>query len=152
TQLSSNRSYKMLNLGAAGQETTCVSCGGPIASSQESRVCEACGSGLVARRIMAFVVDVTVWVVLNYVVFTVLGMATLPVLVVFVLEWGSRLAFLFKDGIRGYSPGKFLFGLRVIETSSGTPADYIDSMRRNIPLLFPFVGLIVAFQLGRGTR
>jgi len=89
---------------------------------------------------------------LNFIVFGVLGMAALPALFAFVLDWGARFAFLFKDGIKGYSPGKFLFGLRVIEASNGAPADYIDSLRRNIPLLFPLVSFVVAFQLWRGPR
>lgn len=62
-----------------------------------------------------------------------------------ILWWTTMLililAFLLRDGWRGRSPGKRLFGLR-IATASGVPCGLLRSLARNLPLLVPGWNLI----------
>jgi uncharacterized RDD family membrane protein YckC len=140
----------MLSITASGRKTVCVYCECDITlGASDVQVCDACTSELTRRRILAFLVDVTIWVVLNVIVSLALGAVQAPWLIGWVLVW---LTFFCKDGFSGYSPGKYVFGLRVIDATTGHPADYIDSFRRNIPFFFPFLGLIMVFQLSKGIR
>lgn len=51
------------------------------------------------------------------------------------------IAMLLRDANDGKSPGKMLFNLQVL-TDAGTPAQVMDSVKRNIPMVIPFVPLI----------
>jgi hypothetical protein len=62
------------------------------------------------------------------------------------------LVWLCKDGLRGYSPGKAMAGVQVLDVASRKPAGLWASFKRNLPLAIPFMVLIVAFQLLRGPR
>ena len=142
----------MLSLSLTTEASVCLSCGGElIPGASEARLCETCTGGLVGRRILAFFVDLWLWFILVIVVAAV-GLGGLPFLLAFPLNWAVRFAFLSKDGLSGYSPGKRLLGLRVVRITDGCPADYLDSIRRNLPFLIPFAGLIMAFQLRQGSR
>lgn len=142
-----------LNVKTADQVAMCVVCGSPVTpSGEEANICQRCGGGLAVRRGLAFLVDLIVWLIFNTVTFTGLELVGFPEVLVDLLNWAARFLFLFKDGFSGYSPGKFVFGIRVIDVNTGSPADFLDSFRRNIPLLFPLVPIIIAFQLGRATR
>lgn len=59
-----------------------------------------------------------------------------------------------KDGFGGYSPMKYVMGLRVIDSVTGRPAGFLDAFKRNLALNIPFMPLYVLFQLmGKdGTR
>ena len=60
--------------------------------------------------------------------------------------------FFCKDAFAGKSPGKALLGVRVIDTTTGQPADVMASFKRNLPLIIPFMPLIVAGRLCSGYR
>jgi hypothetical protein len=57
-----------------------------------------------------------------------------------------------KDGFLGYSPGKFLLGVRTYSAESGSTAGPILSFVRNMVLYIPFALLIAAVQLQKGPR
>ena len=65
--------------------------------------------------------------------------------VINLLWWGALLililAFLMRDGWRGRSPGKRLFGLR-ITTTRGRDCGPLRSVVRNIPLVVPLWNLV----------
>ena len=86
--------------------------------------------GSLARRHYAYAIDFLTWHLLGHAFFMWTGLVKYvqeyalpgryPVLAVaFLFAW--RLAFLFKDGIAGYSLGKWSFDLRVIHTDTGRP-------------------------------
>jgi uncharacterized RDD family membrane protein YckC len=60
--------------------------------------------------------------------------------------------FVLKDGFNGYSVGKYLCNLRVVDVKTGLPCDFGASLKRNLPLLIPLYFLLAAFQIGRGRR
>ena len=58
-----------------------------------------------------------------------------------------------QDGFGGYSPGKWLCGVRVIDARTGAPIGVGASFKRNLPLLIPIVGqLIILIQMNKGPR
>ncbi len=57
-----------------------------------------------------------------------------------------------KDGFRGYSPGKAVCGLRVINRATGRPAGFVASLQRNLVLYVPLMPLVLAFLLTNGPR
>ena len=109
-------------------------------------VCKRCYYSFARRREVAFIADMTITFILIFVV------AILPPLSVLVY-----IAFLGKDCLfSGSSPGKAVFGLRVIDTDTGKPIGLSTSIKRNLPLLIPAVGFIIqiiaAVQLRKGYR
>ena len=60
--------------------------------------------------------------------------------------------FLCKDGIAGQSPGKLVCGVRAMDVRTGKPIGFGASFKRNLPLVIPFMPLIVAAQLCKGHR
>jgi uncharacterized RDD family membrane protein YckC len=52
----------------------------------------------------------------------------------------------------GASPGKALFGLRVVDARSGQPAGLVASVKRTLALLTPLSAIIAAVQVGGGQR
>ena len=60
--------------------------------------------------------------------------------------------FMFKDGFSGHSLGKLICGVQVINEKTGEPGTMSSSFKRNLPLIIPFMPIIVAFQLCRGHR
>lgn len=76
---------------------------------------------------------------------TVIASATL-------FAWLLLTVFFCKDSFAGRSSGKALLGVRVIDTRTGQPAGVIASFKRNLPLLIPFMPLIVAGRLCSGYR
>jgi uncharacterized RDD family membrane protein YckC len=69
-----------------------------------------------------------------------------------VLGWILTPAFLFKDCFSGQSLGKATCGVKVIDETTGEPGGIGASLKRNLPLVIPFMPLIVAFQLCKGHR
>lgn len=113
-------------------------------------VCRKCCRAFGNRRGIAFLIDL---IFLNIVAFAVrLGIeAVAGPIDLSGLGW-LVLAFPLKDGFGGYSPGKALMGIRVVHGTSGHPSGFRTSFARNLPLLVPFVALVVAFQIKRGRR
>ena len=124
-------------------------------------VCRKCNLAMTNRRQGAWLLDaVAVWGVMTVIGFVVGGVvgaiagaghadlggvfAVLPVL--------GYVAWLLKDGFHGYSFGKSLLGLQVIDIDTGQGAGFGASFRRNLPMLIPFAPLVAAFQMSRGPR
>jgi len=123
-------------------------------------VCRSCYYKLANRRQMAFFVDILIWRVVQ----TIIAMPLIVALMrrgvphgnVQILATGILclllLVFFFKDGFGGYSPGKALLGLRVVDQSTGEPATFLASFKRNLILIVPIVPLLVAIRLCKGHR
>ena len=123
-------------------------------------VCKKCYSGFGRRRRLAFLLDL-------FLLYFVEILAVI-LLTIALLAWGYKQTnvesysmiiiwivaplFTFKDSIAGYSPGKMIFGLRVIDEKNGKPTGIVGSLLRTLPLYIPFMPFIVAFQLGKGHR
>jgi uncharacterized RDD family membrane protein YckC len=104
---------------------------------------------IVLNRLIGKAIDLTL----------VIFLAGLPQLHVIFYPAGPLLAFLYiliADGLKGgRSIGKRVVGLKVINTTTGKPATFKDSIQRNstvaIPVLFfmvPLVGWILWFVIG----
>lgn len=123
-------------------------------------VCKKCSSGFANRRQFAYFIDIILFQAISLVIGItlvtvmtyqsasepdvqiagrVVGIALLPLL-------------LFKDGFSGFSPGKALMGVRVINSTTGQPAGFGASFKRNLILLIPLMPIIVAFLLIKGKR
>lgn len=76
---------------------------------------------------------------------TIIASATL-------IGWLLLSLFFCKDSFTGQSPGKALLGVRVIDTRTGQAAGLLASFKRNLPLLIPFMPLIVGGRLCGGYR
>jgi len=58
-----------------------------------------------------------------------------------------------KDGFGGRSPGKALMGARVIDAETREPIGFLRSLKRNLVLMIPYVGVIgVALTMMKGRR
>jgi uncharacterized RDD family membrane protein YckC len=58
------------------------------------------------------------------------------------------------QGLTGWTPGKWLFGIRVVN-SQGEPPGIVAAIKRTIPLLFEwtaFIGLVAIYTSPRGQR
>jgi uncharacterized RDD family membrane protein YckC len=62
------------------------------------------------------------------------------------------LSFFFKDGFRGCSPGKAIMGIQVINITSGKAAGFWSSFKRNLPLIIPFMPVIIDSRIRKGNR
>jgi uncharacterized RDD family membrane protein YckC len=123
-------------------------------------VCRSCYYNFANFRQLAFLVDFLIWRVVQ----TVIAMPLIVGLIKRGVPQGSTqilatgilylllLVFFFKDGFGGYSPGKALFGLRVVNQSTGKPGTFVASFKRNVILIVPFVPLLVAVMLCKGYR
>jgi uncharacterized RDD family membrane protein YckC len=123
-------------------------------------VCKKCYYGFANRRQLAFVIDSVIFrfgaiavglgvgtmLVMLHVSEDLIGALTLP------LDLGLTAMFLCKDGMGGRSPGRWLCGVCVIDNRSGEPIGLGASLKRNLPLLIPFIPLVVAAQLCKGVR
>lgn len=49
---------------------------------------------------------------------------------------GAVLLYGLKDGFRGYSPAKWVMGVRVVDVNSGEPIGLLRSVKRNLPPMF----------------
>ncbi len=124
-------------------------------------VCRRCRWGFAGRRLVAFVIDWTIWhlmLVVTAVVLVLLAAMWQPprAMVEILMMAGAFIiapVMLFmKDGFRGYSPGKAVCGLRVINTATGRPAGFVASLQRNLVLYVPLMPLVLAFLLTNGPR
>ena len=123
-------------------------------------VCRSCYYNLANLRQLAFFVDYLLWRGISHGIavgiFAALAAVgtTRSILVSLAQVIGYILLPLFclKDGFGGYSPGKALLGLCVVDQSTGAPATFLASFKRNLILIIPIVPLLVAFRLCKGSR
>ena len=132
-----------------------------------SKVCRKCYYGFANRRQIAYVVDSVVYYLFVLSLFFGIGVLAalvepagstfdesvwfMVLLVVFGLA--ATIIFTFRDGFFGYSPGKWLFGVRVIDQETGEPIGFGKSFRRNIKVaayglllgFIPYVGRLATF-------
>lgn len=136
----------------------CAELGGNVTPLFGKPVCRKCYFAFSNRRYLAFAVDYVAlwpassiaWLALKFPLAVLSSMLSMDLLYA---EWAVvLLTFLLKDGFRGYSVGKALLGLRVLNPTSGKPSGFAASLKRNLPLLIPFAALFVAFQLRKGER
>ena len=116
----------------------------------------------VARRHYAYAMDICLWLATGHIIFGYNGLIDYVRYHVIpgrywvaagIVLLGYRLLFLCKDGLSGYSPGKWVCDLRVVETSTGEPIGPLRSMMRNAILIVPIIGEIIIWaQLHFGNR
>lgn len=124
-------------------------------------VCKKCFWAFANRRQGAFVIDYVTYLALVYTVDWIFSAATGRVLPpdretyqlhASVIAWILFVMFLAKDANGGRTFGRLLCGVGVIDRFTGAPIGLGASIKRNLPLLIPFIALFVAFQLCRGHR
>lgn len=114
-------------------------------------ICKLCYRDFATRRQVAFIIDLFLWQFCLAIPSIILGIG--PVARAFSPEaWLLFLVFCFKDGFSGSSPGRIMMGLKVVDKTSGQPIGFGVSFIRNLPLMIPFMPLIIAFQLHKGNR
>jgi uncharacterized RDD family membrane protein YckC len=106
-------------------------------------VCKKCYHGFVGRRLLAFLSDSVAWLFVLLSSFVVLILRFGDVsdqdtgFIAIVLPWLLLPLFFCKDSFNGYSPGKRICGLKVIDTTTGEPAKIGNSFKRNLPIILP---------------
>ncbi len=123
-------------------------------------VCKKCYYSFANRRQLAFFIDSMglrfISTFLALLIVMVLGVSTDSQGTIdsidSVVTLIALMALFCKDGFSGYSPGKAICGVRVIDEATGEPAAFGASFKRNLPLLIPFMPIFVAFQLCNGHR
>ncbi len=120
------------------------------------RVCRRCHNGFISRRQGAYLIDFLLWYVL-FVCWINLSEDLIPENILASINSAVYFAlcglFILKDGICGFSPGKWLAGLRVVDFASGRPIGFMQSVKRNLPLLIPVIGAVGIFlDLMNGRR
>ena len=118
------------------------------------RVCKKCVNSLTTRRQGAYLIDLIAFWLISTVLWAVILSEQEPneEAVIFLSYILMPVIFSFKDGFSGYSLGKRICGVRVIVGNKGTPAGFLDSFVRNVPLLIPLMPLFVATELCKGKR
>ena len=114
-------------------------------------VCKKCYDAFYYRRGFAFAVDFILWNVCLVIVSVLValssdalqGLALLALLLVVPTLY-------LKDGFSGFSPGKAMMGIQVVDEMSGQPIGFGASFKRNLPLIITFMPLIFAAQLYQG--
>lgn len=136
-------------------EQTCPLCGKDKHMGKKAKplyghlICRKCYYAFANRRQFAFAVDIILW---NVCLVIVLGLAGLSGDAIQDLTFLLFPIFCMKDGFSGSSLGKAMMGVQVIDKTSGQPSGFGASFKRNLPLIIPFMLLIVAFQLCKGNR
>jgi uncharacterized RDD family membrane protein YckC len=128
------------------------------------RVCSKCRNGFANRRQAAYLVDGLLYVVaVEMIVFLVASVAMASAasadfefsrIASSVLSWVVfPLVFTLKDAFNGRSAGKMLFGVRVVDIETRQPITALQSVKRNLVLMIPYVGVIGgAITMMRGQR
>lgn len=123
-------------------------------------VCKKCHHGFAERRRLAFLLD---YMCLNlfafvavYLTETIMAMAACSrrnIDIIGIVSVCIIMALFFvKDGLSGYSPGKFACGVRVINEKTGKSIGLGGSLTRTFPMIFPIIPLVIAYQLSDGHR
>jgi len=125
----------------------------------DTLVCKKCLYKFANRRQIAYIIDNVVFrIAISPVVFGILVAAQQAKLGEAAEILASISAYLlipiffFKDGFSGYSLGKLICGVRLVNVETGKPGGFGMSFLRNLPMLIPFVILVMAFQLQKGNR
>jgi uncharacterized RDD family membrane protein YckC len=129
------------------------------------RVCKKCSHGFANRRQGAYIIDSLLLYVLSFISGVVIALMFPEVLAPTTGEtlgvtifWYFHgwillpLLFCFKDGFRGFSPGKWLCGVQVVDRDTRDPIRPTQSLKRNLITMVPVFPLIIAVQLIRGIR
>ena len=135
------------------------------------RVCKKCYYKFINRRQVAYIVDALVLFGVAFAVGTAIDSLFAAQITAVWQAWAVNFAvglclmslFVMKDGLAGYSPGKRLTGVRVLDDETDQPIGFGQSFKRNSILLLgqiPFVGflvglvvvIVIALKLGRGYR
>ena len=150
--------------------TTCPLCTQALGGSEKLlynyRVCEKCHQDFALRRVLANFLDQMLLSFAGFILgFGIIFAAAIIGGVAGAAtgneEFGGRLAVfvwvlmllvamffaIAKDGFGGYSPVKYVMGLRVIDSTTGRPAGFLDAFKRNLNLNIPFMPLYVLIQL-----
>lgn len=123
-------------------------------------VCPKCYSAFANRRQLAYLLDILgyylICVMIGIAIGLVLALTGSDANITNLLSHVVAISVLFvwfgKDCLAGQSVGKAICGVQVIDETTGAPGGILSSFKRNLPLLVPFMPLIVAFQLGKGHR
>ncbi len=128
-------------------------------------VCSKCRHGLASRRSLAYITDLVIWQVAAIAPLYYLhlipslapaGMSIPGVgaggVIEIVLMYAVALSLYFKDGFKGMSPGKLVFGVRVVDVDTHEPIGFRRSFKRNICLIVPLAWLVVALTMTNGHR
>ncbi len=125
-------------------------------------ICHKCYYAFANRRQLGYIIDSVLWSGFQFALFAAIGAMIAAVVLspdwdliesLFqVGGWGLALVFIGKDMFQGRSPGKAICGVMVVEEVTFQPTGFKQSWKRNLPLVIPFVPLIVAFTLAKGHR
>jgi uncharacterized RDD family membrane protein YckC len=147
--------------GMSPTDRYCPLCGRPLGKRRPVflygfPVCRRCRNGFANRRQGAFLIDFLLWELVGYGIMGGFwfvyaaapgpagsgqaGLDTLGAL----LGWGLFFLFPFRDAFRGFSPGKWLCGVQVVDRLTREPISPAQSYKRNLPMLVPCVGILVA--------
>lgn len=148
----------------------CPICDRDIAASKcrklyDLLVCRKCSHAFANRRQFGWILDWIVLFFLSILIGIVIGLiydqmvgqsqdeSLVEEIFWLVFSWIILpMIFAAKDGFRGYSTGKWVCGVRVVDWNTREPIGFLQSFKRNLPLIIPVVPLVVAFQLIRGRR
>jgi uncharacterized RDD family membrane protein YckC len=119
-------------------------------------------NGVIVKRQYAYIADFVLWHATGITLFVWSGFreflvdSIAPSYFAFagiMLAFAYRSLFILKDGFGGCSPGKLLFGLRVVDQTTGVPIGPGRSAQRNLLLLLPGIGeLVLLAQMSFGPR
>lgn len=123
-------------------------------------VCKKCSNGFANRRQFAWIIDIFAFRIFGItagVLFAVVAIAaevseSAFTAMALMLDVVLLPVFLMKDGFGGFSPGKAMLGVRVVDVSSGEPIGLGASFKRNLPTMIPFAVFVLAFQMMKGPR
>ncbi len=123
-------------------------------------VCKKCYYAFANRRQFAFFLDAIGWRFLMFPVAVAIGiaMATSGASQTEIESTANVIGYLLlpiffcKDCFGGHSLGKLMCGVKVIDEETGVTGGIGASFKRNLPLVIPFMPLIVACQLCKGHR
>ena len=154
----------------AAETRHCTLCNRPIPQRKPKRIngcatCKSCWRRFIGRREAAFIVDCLIFYIFImgiragmdfWIRTTFFPPAFRPQVIAAALTIGLYIMFACKDGFSGYSPGKWLAGVRVLDSTTRRPAGIWASFKRNARLAIPYLSfvymLIITAQLGRGRR
>jgi uncharacterized RDD family membrane protein YckC len=114
-------------------------------------VCRRCQRGFTLRRAAAWLFDRAVFMSAAFAGYEALSRvdAGAGQAAFILLGW---VGFALRDGHAGRSPGKAIFGLKVVSEESGEPIDAFRSFARNVILFIPPLPLLAATQIAEGKR
>jgi len=119
------------------------------------KVFQKCRNGFANRRQFAFFVDI-ILIRIVQVIFIAGFIAMVPELgpaEANLLIYGPFIVLLLmKDSFSGCSPGKAMMGVQAVDRETGRPISRKGAALRNLPVLIPFMPLVIGFSLLKGFR